>query len=218
MCIYIYIVRYATLKLPLALPSPLVPMRDIRVTVTAKTAPEPRVMAKFCVAKKDYAAIAPNLMLPQAKLRQAVWYENDQVEILIIISIVSTIIFDMRIFFRVDCLAGAGGDQQNRHWHRILLQRRGLVPQDGINSPERSPLPPPSSRPRAPGGPLPPSSGLSRTTRGSMISSLVWTPRFCFLRALCSPLHSPCSRPLRFQARALQCRGAQCPEGSRRSP
>ena len=176
------------------------------------------VMVKFCVAMKEYAAIAPNLMLPQAKLRQAVWYENDQVEILIIIIIVSTIIFDMRIFFRVDCLAGAGGDQQNRHWHRILLQRRGLVPQDGINSPERSPLPPPSSRPRAPGGPLPPSSGLSRTTRGSMISSLVWTPRFCFLRALCSPLHSPCSRPLRFQARALQCRGAQCPEGSRRSP
>ena len=96
MCIYI--VRYATLKLPPALPSPLFAMRDIRMTVTAKTAPEPRVMAKFFVAMKEYAAIAPNLMLPQAKLRQAVWYENDEVEILIIIIIVSTIIFYMRIF------------------------------------------------------------------------------------------------------------------------
>ena len=57
MCIYI--VRYATLKLPPALPSPLFAMRDIRMTVTAKTAPEPRVMAKFSVTMKEYAGHRP---------------------------------------------------------------------------------------------------------------------------------------------------------------
>ena len=54
--------------------------RDIRMNVTAKTAPEPRVMSKFSKMMKEFAAIAPNLLLPQSKLRQAVWYEGDEVD------------------------------------------------------------------------------------------------------------------------------------------
>ena len=153
--------------------------RDIRMNVTAKTAPEPRVMSKFSKMMKEFAAIAPNLLLPQSKLRQAVWYECDEVD-------GAEIPPTPPCVYMFCYLCASPAPRRRKSTKQILATNTSATTWPGTSGRLRhsktralapaSPLP--CSIP--PGGRLPPSSGRARTSRGSMILSSAWTLLYLF--------------------------------------
>ena len=56
--------------------------RSIRTTVTQKTAPDPKIMSEYSGLMLDMVQEARNMIIPQVKLRMAIWKVHDKVHTL----------------------------------------------------------------------------------------------------------------------------------------